>query len=226
VKSVTIPGTGERFDLEQPGAVAAWNRALNRRYGMENLRAHPNRLVRWIEARRRRKIAALVPPFTRALDLGAEDGSLARSWADKGETVVLLDVDPEALRGGDAAGACAVAADAGRIPLAAGCLDVVVLSAILEHVVDPAATLTECVRVLRPGGRLVAYVPWDRAVVGAKRWAKRFRFGFGKLHDGLAPGHLRVFDRKSLRALFAGVATDVRIRLDPASFGYYVEASV
>ena len=29
--TVTVPETGERFDLDRPGALAAWNRALNRR---------------------------------------------------------------------------------------------------------------------------------------------------------------------------------------------------
>ena len=40
----TVPGTGECFDLDRPGAVTAWNRALNRRYGMENVREHPSGL--------------------------------------------------------------------------------------------------------------------------------------------------------------------------------------
>jgi len=31
VRVVTVPGSGESFDLDRPGAVAAWNRALNRR---------------------------------------------------------------------------------------------------------------------------------------------------------------------------------------------------
>jgi 2-polyprenyl-6-hydroxyphenyl methylase/3-demethylubiquinone-9 3-methyltransferase len=203
--------------------VAAWNRALNRRYAMENLRGHSSGLVRRIEARRRRAVAALVPPFDRALDLGAEDGSLAAAWAAKGRHTVLLDLDAAMLR---RAGRSAVAADAARLPLAPASFDVVVLSAILEHVLEPEAVVAECARVLRPGGCLVAYVPWDAAVVPLKRWARRAGLGLGPLHPGAAPGHLRVFDRARLRRLFAPRAASLRVRLDPLSLGYYVRATV
>jgi len=218
VRVVSIPGTEECFDLDRPGAVAAWNRALNRRYAMENLEQHGSRFVRGIEARRRRRIAELVEPFEVALDLGAEDGSLAQLWRSKGERVVLLDVDPGMLR---RASGDRLAADAGSIPLRADSCDCVVLSAILEHVVDPRKTLEECCRVLRPGGQIIAYVPWDGAVVPLKKWARRCGFRLGPLHDGLAPGHLRMFDRAKLRRVFEGIVRDVRITLDPWSLGYY-----
>lgn len=220
---VTIPASGECFDLDRPGAVAAWNRALNRRYGMENLRTHSNPAIRWIEARRRNRLAELVPPFDRALDLGAEDGDLARAWAPKGRLVVLLDLDPAML---SRAPAPRVAADGCQLPMAAGSFDLVVCSAILEHVVDPAALVEECRRVLRPGGRIVAYVPWDAAVLKVKRTLRTCGIGLGPLHADLAPGHLRTFDRAKLRRLFASVSEFPRVRLDPLSFGYYVEATV
>jgi SAM-dependent methyltransferase len=117
-----------------------------------------------------------------------------------------------------------VAADAQRLPLKARAFDVVVLSAILEHVVDPRAAVEEGARVVRPGGRLIAYVPWDRAVVSLKRWVRRLGMGLGPLADGQAPGHLRTFDRARIEAIFAPVAKELRVALDPLSFGYYVEA--
>jgi SAM-dependent methyltransferase len=221
---VTIPGTGESFDLDRPGGVAAWNRALNRRYGMENLRGHGSPAVRWIERRRRARLSALVPPFDRALDVGAEDGSLALEWRHKGRLVLLLDLDAAALRKGGGPGA--VAADAARLPFRDGAFDVVVLSAILEHVLDPASAVREGARVVRPGGRLVAYVPWDRAIVPLKRWARHAGVRLGPLAEGQAPGHLRTFDRAGIRDLFAPVSRSVRVRLDPLSLGYYVEATV
>ena len=225
VRVVTIPATGERFDLDRPGSLAAWNRALNRHYAMKNLREHPRRLVRWIEARRRSKILSLVArrPFDRAVDLGAEDGALAEQWAGHGKDVLLLDIDPRMLVRASRQG---VGADAARLPFADRSCDLIVMSAILEHLVDPRAAVGECARVLRPQGRMVAYVPWDAAVVRLKRWAKRLGFGLGALHDDVAPGHLRCFRRASLRKLFLPHASRVSIRLDPWSFGYYVEAHI
>jgi SAM-dependent methyltransferase len=219
VRVVTVPGTEECFDLDRPGSVAKWNRALNRRFGMENLREHPRALVRWIEARRRARVASLVGRFDRALDVGAEDGSLAATWSRGGRYTLLLDLDPAMLHRADKP---SVAADAVRLPLADGSFDVVVLSAVLEHLVDPRACVAEARRVLRPGGRVVAYVPWDDAVVGLKRWAKRLRVPLGKLSEGMAPGHLRRFDRATLRELFAPMRANVT--LDAISLGYYVEA--
>lgn len=221
---MTIPATGESFDLDRPGGVAAWNRALNRRYGMANLRRHGNPVVRWIERRRRARLSAMVPPFDRALDLGAEDGSLAALWRDRGRFVLLLDLDASMLRRGGGRGA--VAADAARLPVRDRSFDVVVLSAILEHVVDPRAAVEDAARVLREGGRMVAYVPWDTAVVRVKRWARRLGAKLGPLAEGQAPGHLRTFDRAKIYGLFAPVAREVRMRLDPFSLGYYVEARV
>jgi len=223
VKLVTIPGSGECFDLDRPGAVTAWNRALNRRYAMENLRRHPRGIVRSIEARRRSRIAALVPCFESALDLGAEDGSLAVSWSVKGGRTVLLDLDPAMLR---RASGARVAADAARLPFSGSSFDLVVMSAILEHMVEPPALLAEVHRVLRPSGRIVAYVPWDGAVVFLKRWARRLGFGLGALHAELAPGHLRTFDRERLERLFTPACRNKRIRLDPLSLGFYIEARV
>ena len=112
MRVVTVPGSGECFDLDRPGAVAKWNRALNQRYAMENLRTHPSRVVRWIEARRRARVAALVGDFDRAVDLGAEDGSLAAAWRSKWRYTLPLDLDPEMLGGTSEP---SVAADAARL---------------------------------------------------------------------------------------------------------------
>lgn len=53
-----------------------------------------------------------------------------------------------------------IVADAQHLPLAAGCIDLVFCSQVLEHVTDPAALLAECARVLRPGGALVLSAPF------------------------------------------------------------------
>jgi 2-polyprenyl-6-hydroxyphenyl methylase/3-demethylubiquinone-9 3-methyltransferase len=51
-----------------------------------------------------------------------------------------------------------------EVPLADGCADVVVAGEVLEHVADDVAVLTECARLLRPGGRLVLDALADTAL--------------------------------------------------------------
>jgi SAM-dependent methyltransferase len=49
--------------------------------------------------------------------------------------------------------------DLTRCPLADGCVDVVVLLNVLEHIGDDAAAVREAARILRPGGAVVIEVP-------------------------------------------------------------------
>lgn len=52
-----------------------------------------------------------------------------------------------------------VAADAGKMPFEDAGFDTVLCSQVLEHVEEPDRVLEEIVRVLKPGGRLIATVP-------------------------------------------------------------------
>lgn len=51
-------------------------------------------------------------------------------------------------------------ANAGRLPFAESSCDVVLCDALLEHVEDPAAVVGEIRRVLKPGGQVLAAVPF------------------------------------------------------------------
>jgi SAM-dependent methyltransferase len=117
----------------------------------------------------------LVVPGGELLDLGCGSGELARELAARGYRVTGCDIAPEMLR---------AAARAGRghpvrwlelqpgwreLPFAAGSLDAVVASSVLEYVRDPAGVLAECARVLRPGGALLCTVP---SVAHPVRWAE------------------------------------------------------
>ncbi len=90
-------------------------------------------------------------------------------------------------------------ADAADLPFADGRFDLVLSAAMLHHVVAWEKALSEAVRVLRPGGRVLGYDLMDTAL---------FRLmHFGDAHDTrfLRPAQLRTeLDRLAL--------TDVRTR--------------
>jgi SAM-dependent methyltransferase len=55
-------------------------------------------------------------------------------------------------------------ADAHRIPIADGCIDAVWIQAVLEHVLDPSAVVSELYRVLKPDGLVYAETPFMQQV--------------------------------------------------------------
>lgn len=93
-----------------------------------------------------------------------------------------------------------------------GAFDAVTLWDVLEHVHDPAGTLREIRRILKPGGVLVARVPnlasWDAALFG-NSWA------------GLdAPRHLYVFAPATLSRLLR--ENGLVVREESSAIGSYV----
>lgn len=142
------------------------------------------------------------------LDAGAGFGRHAFALARAGHRVIVLDVGDDEL--GSTRDTLAAMVDAGEItadraagvlrgdatvlPFAAGSLDAVVTSEVLEHVDDDRRALAEFHRVLRPGGVLAATVPaWLPETIN---W---------KLSDDYhAPavegGHVRIYSATELRA--------------------------
>jgi SAM-dependent methyltransferase len=97
----------------------------------------------------------------RVLDLGAGNGWLSWRTALAGHAALALDIrddDVDGLRAGDSylidrtASFERVAASFETLPLADGCVDVVVYNASLHYALDLAATLREARRVVRAGG--------------------------------------------------------------------------
>lgn len=195
---------------------------------MKDMRARAGFVVRAIEARRRRIVArAVLAERPRVVvDVGCEDGWIAESYAPEVERVVLADLDARVLETAPA-GCETVVADACRpaalrAHLGTDQADVVVLSALLEHLPEPAVALDALESVLRPGGAFVVYLPADRPILLAKRILKAT--GIGRFIKGLslepAPGHLHVFEREDVRALLSPFGRIETLRFDPVCLGY------
>jgi demethylmenaquinone methyltransferase/2-methoxy-6-polyprenyl-1,4-benzoquinol methylase len=176
-------------------------------------------------------------PGSFVLDVASGTGLVARELAArKNVRVVALDQSPEMLRAGRAVDREAGVDDrifptlgqAERLPFPDGTFDSVTFTYLLRYVDDPAATLRELARVLRPGGSLACLEfarpdsEWLRAgwwaytravlpIVGAlasPAWAGTGRF--------LGPSISHFYDRHPLAAQIrwwqdAGIG-DVRSR--------------
>lgn len=161
-----------------PGAPAL---ALARRVVRPRNRVAPGQLAR---------LRGMLQPDALVLVVGgATIGNGAdQLYDDAGVRVLALDIAPS--------DHVQLVADAHRVPLVEGCVDAVVLQAVLEHVLDPWRVVEEVHRVLRPGGLVYAETPfmqqvhagaWDftRFSDSGQRWLFR---RFSELDRGLVAG--------------------------------------
>jgi len=94
---------------------------------------------------------------TRLLDVGCGAGEMAkRIQVELGADVVALDSSQRMVDLTHERGIEAVLGDIQRLPFVDGEFDCVVAGWVLYHVVDREKAISECARVLRPGGRFVA----------------------------------------------------------------------
>jgi 2-polyprenyl-6-hydroxyphenyl methylase/3-demethylubiquinone-9 3-methyltransferase len=153
------------------------------------------------------------------VDAGCGTGTLSRWLAEQGCDVRGVDAAPEMVK--TAASIALTKSYPGtltfesietiaRLPVPSGSLDGVLCSSVLEYVQDPNACLLEFVRVLRPGGLLLASVPnaqsfarkgqaaihrFSRSV--GKRW---FRFMDYSKHQYSAEQFIRLLAAHRFRA--------------------------
>lgn len=140
------------------------------------------------------------------LELGAGDGRrverlLGLGWRAEGQ-----DVDPNAgvFRLRDR-GVRVHEGPVERLGLQAASYDAIVMSHVIEHLPDPLLTLKTCLKLLKPGGQVVAVTPNTRSLC-----ARRYGFSWMSLEP---PRHLHLFSPANLHdiASQAGFArVDVR----------------
>jgi SAM-dependent methyltransferase len=117
----------------------------------------------WFRARRDmiRRIIAGYEPKTMFLEIGCSSGHLMKDAAQKGFFNFLgIDISSEAVKRSKENNAPFVLQmDGSRMGFKNNTFDVIIASAILEHIADDNQAMQEWQRVLKTGGDLIVFVP-------------------------------------------------------------------
>jgi 2-polyprenyl-3-methyl-5-hydroxy-6-metoxy-1,4-benzoquinol methylase len=127
----------------------------------------------------------------RLLDVGCGNGELLARARGLGWDVGGIEPDPTASQVARSSGIPILASRLDEAALPAESFDAITLSHVVEHLLEPVATLRQCARVLKPGGRLVLATPNTHSL-GHGYWRKNW--------VGLdPPRHIFLFSPRSLR---------------------------
>lgn len=150
----------------------------------------------------------------RALDVGCGIGFYTQRLQEAGADAYGVDVDPEKVAEARQIVANVQVAPAEALPFPDGFFDMVLSHEVLEHVDDDRQAVAEAIRVLKPGGRLVIFVP-NRLYAFETHgcyWQGRYRFGNiplvnwlpNPLRNRLCP-HVRAYTVAGLARLWKGL---------------------
>jgi SAM-dependent methyltransferase len=159
------------------------------------------RLVRVVAERHIAFLSRGLARGSRVLDVGCGRGVILGPLADRGFEVHGVEISAEAARGVDPRARVRIAPRLADADYPDAYFDEVIVWHVLEHLPDPAGTLAEIARILRPGGRVIVAVPNFESAQA--RW-----MGSAWFHLDL-PRHLYQFPASGLRTLLEGSGFDV-----------------
>jgi SAM-dependent methyltransferase len=191
------------------------------------LSSGPDRARR--QARMLARALGTAPSAAVIVDVGCGDGGSAEVAAqcNPGHHFVGVDWSAAALRQARTRGLAVIRAgvDGSSLPLASASADVVIMSELIEHLVDTDSALAEAFRVLRTDGSLLLSTP------NLAAWYNRCLLAFGVQPvfsevslrgvygrpGSQVAGHLHMFTRRALTGLLAATGFDL-IKVEGARY--------
>jgi SAM-dependent methyltransferase len=151
----------------------------------------------------------------RVLDIGCGLGAYVGRFSDFTDRAYGMDIDIARVQSGAANGVHGLCAGVGEaMPFLSDSFDGVLLNEVIEHVTSDRETLTEALRVTRPGGRVVIFAPnrFYPFETHGIYLGKRYVFGNiplvnylpDPLRNRLVP-HARAYTRSRLEAITEGL---------------------
>lgn len=158
---------------------------------------------RTVSGRRLAVLLGLVgtpPAATRLLDVGCSSGAFLAAATAEGLQAEGVEPSPEAAEGARRAGFKVFTGLLEEARFPDGGFDAVTLIEVLEHLREPLPLLTECRRILRPGGVVMATTPngasWTARAMGS-RWEVFSLTAMGGHVSFFSPGSLRLLARRA-----------------------------
>ena len=146
-------------------------------------------------------LLAYINPGEQVLEVDCGAGVLARLMAEKGARVQATDMSAVAVGLARAKGIAVQRADLDSepLPFPDGSFETVVSNSAIEHRFFPERQLDECIRVLRPGGKLVLSLP-NLAHWRCRLWLLAGRFPYVR-NSPTDATHLRFFTLHEAKAM-------------------------
>jgi SAM-dependent methyltransferase len=182
-------------------------------------RGRPSYSWRFGQDRRLEMVRRFVPlEDARVLDIGCGIGTYVRRFRQYSDDVHGVDVEPERVAEASVELPNIHLAPGEALPFPDDYFDVVFSNEVIEHVSDDRKTISEAVRVTKPGGTIVIFAPnrlYPFETHGAY-FGKRYVFGNIPLVNWLpdpvrnrfAP-HVRAYTQRGIRSLFRGLPVRV-----------------